>query len=178
MRDSLAYVDHQIGRLIEFLKQEGRWERTLLVVTGDTGQAFYEHGFVAHANMVFNEVMQVPLVIRVPGSEGGVDQRPAQHVDIPPTILDLMGIAPHPAFQGVSLVEEDPDYSRARYIMAQAPLAHQYAVIKDQFKFLHDVKRNSSVLIDLRVDEAERDNVARENPALTAELRRRLYTWA
>jgi arylsulfatase A-like enzyme len=175
--DSLAYVDHQIGRLVEFLKQEGRWERTLLVVTGDTGQAFYEHGFVAHANMVFNEVMQVPLVLRVPGSEGGVDQRPAQHVDIPPTILDLMGIAPHPAFQGVSLVEEDPDYSRARYIMAQAPLAHQYAVIKDRFKLLYDVKRDSTMLIDLRVDEAERDNVATENLAITTELRRRLDTW-
>ncbi|MFP8873834.1 MAG: sulfatase [Myxococcota bacterium] len=175
--DSLAYVDYQIGRLIEYLKQEVRWEDTLLVVTGDTGQAFYEHGFVAHANMIFNEVMQVPLVLHVPGGEARVDQRPAQHIDIPPTILDLLGIPPHPAFQGVSLIEEDPDYGRARYIMAQAPLAHQYAIIQGRFKLLHDLKRDLTMLIDLRVDAAERDNVAAEYPAMTAVLRRRLDTW-
>ena len=175
--DSLAYVDYQIGRLVEFLKEEDRWEDTLLVVTGDTGQAFYEHGFVAHANMVFNEVMQVPLVLHTPGGEARVDQRPAQHIDIPPTILDLLGIPPHPAFQGISLVEESPDYGRARYIMAQAPLAHQYAIIQGHYKLLYDLKRDLTMLIDLRVDAAERENVAAEHPAMTAGLRRRLDTW-
>lgn len=175
--DSLAYVDYQVGRLIEYLQEEGRWENTLLVVTGDTGQAFYEHGFVAHANMVYNEVMQVPLVFHLPGGSARVDERPAQHIDVPPTILDLLGLPPHPAFQGVSLVDEEPHYDRARYIMAQAPLAHQYAVIQNDFKLLYDVRRDITMLVDLKADAAERENLTAENPRLTAELRRRLDTW-
>ncbi|HSK30094.1 MAG TPA: sulfatase, partial [Candidatus Limnocylindria bacterium] len=80
--DSLAYVDNQIARLFEHLKRQGRWGRTLIVVTSDHGQAFFEHGFVAHGGPLFNEVMKVPLVVRAPGLAPALKDRPAQHVDI------------------------------------------------------------------------------------------------
>ena len=175
--DSLAYTDHQLGRLIEYLKDSGQWGRTLLVVTGDTGQAFYEHGFAAHANMVFDEVMRVPLLMRVPGGEGVSDARPAQHIDIPPTILDLLGLPSHPGLQGVSLIAKEPDPLRSRYLVAQTPLAHQYAVVRGRHKLLYDVRHDKVMLVDLESDPGEQQSLVHEDPALTAELLRRLGTW-
>ncbi|MHC4948141.1 MAG: sulfatase, partial [Planctomycetota bacterium] len=103
--DSLAYVDAQLARLVAHLERIGGWDRTLVVVTGDTGQAFYEHGFASHAGPLYDEVMHVPLVIRAPGLAATVDDRPVQHVDVPPTVLHLLGLPPHPSAQGVSLLD-------------------------------------------------------------------------
>ena len=175
--DSLVYVDYQLGRLFDFLRERGVSERTLIVVTGDTGQAFYEHGFVAHANRVFNEVMLVPLVLHGPGISPGVDSRPAQHIDVPPTILDALSLPPHPAFQGVSLLAPDPDPARSRYLMAQSPLAHQYAVVREGVKLFYDVRRDQTLMVDLVQDPAERKNLATSQPEKAEALRARLDAW-
>lgn len=175
--NSLSYVDHQLGRLLDFLAERGVSQRTLVIVTGDTGQAFYEHGFVAHANKVYNEVMQVPLLFHGPGIEQGVDLRPAQHIDIPPTILAALGLPPHPGFQGVSLLAPNPDPARARFIMAQSPLAHQYAVVVGDFKLSYDVRRGQTLLVDLAADPAERRNLAAAMPERAKALRGRLDAW-
>lgn len=175
--DSLAYSDYQLGRLVEFLKQSGQWEKTVVVVTGDTGQAFYEHGFVAHANRIFDELMRVPLVIRVPGQAPVVDPRPAQHIDIAPTLLDLLRIPIHPSFQGVSLIDEDPHAMRSRFLMAQAPLAHQFGVVRDGFKLVYDAERDKTTLVNLRSDPGETRNLVDRRPVLAEKLRRRVDSW-
>ena len=175
--DSLAYSDHQLGRLVRFLKERGEWQRTVVVVTGDTGQAFYEHGFVAHANRIYDELMRVPLVIRAPGITARVDPRPAQHIDVAPTLLDLLDIPPHPSFQGVSLVADDPDPGHSRFLMVRAPLAHQYGVVRSGFKLVHDVERDKTTLVNLRRDPGERRDVSARNPRIAEELRRRVETW-
>ena len=53
-------------------------KRTIIVVGGDNGEAFFEHGFAAHASALYNEVVKVPLIIYGPGLSPGVDDRPAQ----------------------------------------------------------------------------------------------------
>ena len=53
--DALRYVDFQFGRLIKHLEEKRLMERTIIVVTGDTGQAFYEHGYAHHAGPIFDE---------------------------------------------------------------------------------------------------------------------------
>ena len=163
--------------MIDFLDERQVSNRTLIVVTGDTGQAFYEHGFVAHANKVYNEVMRVPLVFHGPGIGSGVDLRPAQHIDVPPTILDLLGLPPHPSFQGVSLFSPNPDPARSRFIMAQSPLAHQYAVVKGNFKLTYDVRRDRILMVDLAADPLERRNLATAMPERAGALRGRLDAW-
>lgn len=175
--DSLAYSDYQLSRLIDHLKERGEWDRTLVVVTGDTGQAFYEHGFVAHANRIFDELMRVPLVIRAPGMQPRVDPRPAQHIDVAPTILDLLGIPPHPSFQGISLVGDDPALGRSRFLLVQAPLAEQYGVVRDGFKLVYDAERDKTTLVNLRRDPGETRDLSKRRPILTEELRRRVDTW-
>ena len=174
--DSLAYVDSQLGKLIAHLKDAGEWDRTVMIVTGDTGQAFYEHGFAAHANMLFDEAMRVPLVIRAPGLAPSVDERLCEHVDVPPTVLELLGLPAHPSFQGRSLLAA-PDEDRAVYLVVQSPLARQVAVVQSGYKYLHDLDRNMSVLFDLRADPGETRNVMAEQPETAGSLATLLTTW-
>ena len=175
--DSLAYVDAQLGKLFEFLKEQGFWDRTVIVVSGDTGQAFYEHGFAAHANMLFDEVMRVPLLVRAPGLEPATVGRPAQHIDVPPSIFHLLGLPPHPSFQGIDLFAETPPGERSLYLLAQCPLAHQYAVVRSGLKLIYDYRRNRYWLFDLRADPGETREVSREYPKKARELMVWLDTW-
>ena len=175
--DSLRYVDFQLGKLISYLKKSGEWEKTVFVVTGDTGQAFFEHGFSAHANMLFNEVMKVPLVIYAPDLPPKIDQRLSQHIDIPPTILDLMGLPPHPGYQGKSLLDEEPKQGRSVYLLVQSPLSHQYAIVKDGFKYIFDARLNRDALFNLTTDPMEKINDATNYPDVFAELKLRLNIW-
>jgi arylsulfatase A-like enzyme len=80
--------------------------KTAVIVTSDHGDEFFEHGFKGHRRTLYREVVQVPLVARVPGMPpGAVIEAPVSLADLMPTILDLAG-APIPAgVDGRSLVE-------------------------------------------------------------------------
>lgn len=173
---SLAYVDAQVARLVTYLQSTGRWDRTVLVVTGDTGQAFYEHGFAAHANALYDEVLRVPLVIRAPGMEARFDNDPAQHIDIPPTVLRLLGLPNHDAFQGVSLLEPR-SVERPLYLVAQTALAHQYAIVQNRWKLIWDARLRRFMLYDLRSDPGETTDLSEQQPKTTHALAGLLRTW-
>lgn len=175
-RDALAYVDAQLGRLIQHLKDIGTWDDTILVVTGDTGQAFMEHGFVAHGRDLYNEVVQVPLVVRAPGLPPGTNDELARTIDVPPTILGLLGLPPHPSFHGVDLINAPPE-TRSAYLLVRTSLARQYAVVRNDMKLIKDVGRGRTLLYDLRHDPGEKHELSRLRPTLTADLEARVDTW-
>ena len=175
--DSLAYVDAQLGRLFAYLKRSGQWDRTLVVITGDTGQAFYEHGFAGHANELYDEVMRVPLVIRAPGLESSVDDFPSQHVDVPPTLLHLLGLPPHPGHQGVDLLDPHRDASRSVYLLVQTQHAHQYAIVRDGWKLIWDTPGQRVLLYDLKEDPTESHDLSAEREDIGRPLADRLLAW-
>lgn len=175
--DSLDYVDAQISTLINFLKAKRIWDDTVIVITSDHGQAFYEHGFASHASAIFNEVMKVPLIIRSPGLEPGIDHRLAQHVDIAPSVLALLGIPPHPSFQGIDLLLSPVDSRRSAYLVAQTPLAYQYGVIRSGLKLVYDEWERRYSLYDLATDPSETKDVAGLHPLEMDQLAQRLQTW-
>jgi arylsulfatase A-like enzyme len=175
--DSLAYVDAQIARLFEYLKSKGMWDSTIIVLTGDHGQAFYEHGFASHASAIFNEVMKVPLVIRAPQLKPGTEDGVAQHVDIAPAIVGLLGLPVHPSFQGIDLLTRPLDPKRSAYMVAQTPLAYQYGIVRSGYKLIYDERDRQYSLYDLVSDPGEKTNIASSRPELLNELAKRLQTW-
>jgi arylsulfatase A-like enzyme len=175
--DSLAYIDAQIARLFDYLDKRGQWQNTLVVVTGDHGQAFYEHGFASHASALFDEVMKVPLIVRAPGLKAGGDSRPAQHADTAPSILKLLGLPTHPSFQGVSLFETAPMSNRTVYLVAQTPLAFQYGLVRSGFKLIYDDRQRQYSLYNLAIDPGEKIDLAGSKPLVLKELANRLQAW-
>jgi arylsulfatase A-like enzyme len=175
--DSLAYVDAQIGRLLDHLRQSRSLEKTVVVITGDHGQGFYEHGFAAHGGPVFDEVMKIPLIVRAPGLSPSIDDRLAQHIDVPPSVLDLLGLPPHPSFQGKSLVGGNADPDKAVFMVAQTPLAYQYGIIQSQWKLVYDERARNYLLFDLRADPGETTNLTLQEGSTVKRLAGRLHAW-
>jgi membrane-anchored protein YejM (alkaline phosphatase superfamily) len=91
-RNSLHYVDSVVGLVLEALERRGLLDRSIVVVTGDHGQEFYEHGFFGHGSAFSPEQTHVPLVMHVPGLPFREHDHLTQHQDLPATMLGLLGV--------------------------------------------------------------------------------------
>jgi arylsulfatase A-like enzyme len=176
-KNSLSYMDAQIGRLLDHLRSSGQLDRTIIVATGDNGEAFYEHGSAAHAGPLYEEALRVPLIVHGPGVTPGEDARLAQHIDIPPTVLGLLGVKPHPSFQGIDLVRTPPNPRRAAYLVAQTAITSQLAMVRDGYKLIADFNYQRYFLYDLAHDPGETHDLAEEQPTRVTEMGGRLHAW-
>jgi choline-sulfatase len=101
----VAANDHAFGELLDELERRGLDEGTVVIFLSDHGEEFFDHGGWIHGRTLYREVLQVPLVIRLPGQrEGRRETAPAAHIDLMPTILELAGLAPEPGLRGRSLL--------------------------------------------------------------------------
>lgn len=99
----LAYADAEFGRLMERLRSDPAWSRTLVIVVGDHGEGLHEHKERFHANLVYESTQRVPLVIRAPQGRARRVAEPVSLVDIMPTVLDYVGVETALDFRGFSL---------------------------------------------------------------------------
>jgi len=175
--DSLAYVDAQLERLFARLRERGLWDRTVVVVTGDHGEAFYEHGSAAHANGVYQEVIQVPLVVHVPGRAPVRDERPAELLDVAPGLLHVLGLPPHPGFQGEDLFAPEFRRDRARFSICDTPWRTQIGVLRSGFKMIRESVTGTTVLYDLAKDPGEKSEAAGRHPEQARELHALITAW-
>ena len=90
----ISYLDYRIGELIDFLKRKGIFENTLLIITSDHGENFGEHGLASHQFCLYDSLIHVPLIMVYPNviPRGTKISNLASHIDIFPTILDLLSI--------------------------------------------------------------------------------------
>jgi arylsulfatase A-like enzyme/Tfp pilus assembly protein PilF len=99
----VAYADATVGRLLAGLPQ-GALDRTVIMVAADHGESLGEHGERSHGVFIYDVTMRVPWIIRTPGLRHGVSDALVRLIDLAPTILDLVGVAGQPEFEGRSLV--------------------------------------------------------------------------
>ena len=101
----VAFTDHHFGQLVAWLKNKGLYDSTAILVVSDHGEEFFDHGGWGHGNTLYQEQLAVPLIVKFPGQVGAgqrLDEL-AQHVDLLPTILDLLGIDSPAHVQGRNL---------------------------------------------------------------------------
>lgn len=97
-----AEVDHHIGRVVHWLKDTGRWDDTILVLTADHGEMLGDHGLWGKASF-HDAASHVPLMIRVPGQAPRVIDGMTESIDVAPTLLDLIGRDTPHSMNGTSL---------------------------------------------------------------------------
>ena len=169
----IAYVDQSLGAVIKRLKDAGVWENTVVVVVGDHGEGNGQHNESTHSLLAYNATLNVPLIVRVPGLNGGVrvDQRVGT-VDILPTVLDLLGITAHEGIQGRSLagiIRNGDGHAPDRglyYAETLSPrLSHGWgelrALFDGRYKYIHGPRPE---LYDLTADPDEVDNLVDQLP--------------
>ncbi|MEO8670384.1 MAG: sulfatase-like hydrolase/transferase [Tahibacter sp.] len=100
----IAYVDSQLARIVAYLERGNLLDNTLIVVTADHGEGLGEHGEVTHGVFLYDATLRVPLIMSWPGRLASrVETEPAALVDVMPTLLGLLDLAPQPLTHGADL---------------------------------------------------------------------------
>ena len=105
---NIEWVDSNVGEILDYLREVGLYDRSLILLTSDHGESFWEHGRWGHSTQVYDEMLQVPLVIKLPkgtGPEGLRIDTLTSVMDIVPTVCELLNLpAPPHRLDGISLV--------------------------------------------------------------------------
>jgi len=121
----ISFVDAELGRVLDDLKRQGLFERTLVVVMADHGEGLGDHGEPTHSLLVYESTIRVPLIISAPAlfeRSGVIDDRVVGLVDVAPTLVDMLGIEGGHEMEGSNLFVAEPDPQRAIYIESMVPL--------------------------------------------------------
>ncbi|MFT7487487.1 MAG: arylsulfatase [Candidatus Paceibacteria bacterium] len=176
----VSYMDQQFGRLIQGMKDGGQYADTLISVVADHGEGLEDgmqkHGWSAH-RILYQEQIHVPLILRIPGAARGRSvSNMVRSVDIYPTVLDYLDIAPEGVLGGSSLralIEGREEAGRVAYadqinlwdanakMLQRRPQADfLHVLMNDQWKLIYRPRNpKTSELYDYRKDPAEQQNL-------------------
>ena len=178
----IAFVDSQVGRLLQFLDAHDLARNTVVVVMGDHGESLGEHGEQTHGFFVYQATMHVPLIVRAPydAMAGRRVGDTVRSVDILPTVLDLLGIPASESFAGTSVVPLMTGakkelglgaYSEAVYPRYHFGWSDLRALTSGRYKY---VAAPRPELYDLQQDPHESKNIYSERQALGDRMQQEL----
>jgi arylsulfatase A-like enzyme len=179
---SVAYLDHEVGRLLDHLLRQEDDERAWIIVTADHGEALGEHGRLGHDCILYQEVLAVPLIVRYPRVPGpwaadaglAVEARPIQTVDVVRRLFRVLDATPaspaHEDIEGPRLASVDC------YCAADHPRHHgssAAALYSGTLKYIEEQGRDP-LLFDLDADPGETQDLAASRTDRLAALRQDL----
>jgi arylsulfatase A-like enzyme len=200
--EEICYIDSRLGEVLDALREAGLYEDTLILVTADHGEHFGEHGLYSHVASLYEPIVHIPLIAKLPGGRTGPAVRDdlVQHVDLLPTIAEAVGVEPPQGalLQGRSLAAPPaagqerefvyaewegrvPFYVRKRLADKPPSALERYrqpiSMIRDaRYKYLLR-EDGPPELYDLASDPAEEHNLAQAPPAAARSLPEQLAQW-
>lgn len=188
--EEIAFTDRGVGRILVRLEELGLAEDTVVVVTSDHGEAFGEHGRTHHSDSLYQELLHVPLLVRVPGAAPRRVAEPVQTCDVVPTVLECASVASPESLAGTSLLPlvrgtrdperevlsevRAPEYVPGPELVKLEQVSEIASLTVGRYKLIHQVPSERTELYDLEADPLERVDVAAEHPELVGALRRKL----
>jgi choline-sulfatase len=177
----IAYADHELGKLIAWLKQNQLYDSALIAMLSDHGESLGQHGEDEHGFFVYNATLHVPLIVKPPASSDIRATRSRESVEtisVAPTLLQLARIKDpiQQQFQSPSLLQtktpsHNPVYSETFYPFSSFGWAPLHSLERDGFHYIDAPKPE---LYDLQADPAETKNIITEQPATVAVLKEEL----
>ena len=178
----VEHADEIVGGLLEHLRAKGLYDAATIVLLSDHGEGLGDHGEDEHGIFLYRETIQVPLVVKLPGSRGGGRRvaAPVQHADLLPTLVDLAGGAAaegvrgrslRAALEGAGTPPETSIYAESlspRYHFGWSEL---YALTDGRYRL---IRAPRDELYDLQQDPGERTSIADDRPQVRAAMRRAL----
>jgi arylsulfatase A-like enzyme len=174
------YVDANVGRIVGALKERSLYDDALIVLTADHGEEFWEHGSLGHGHSMYQELLEVPLILKLPASRrsptepnaANVVTTPVSTVSVTPTVLDVAGIpySPRemssaslaPALDGHPL-EPTPIVSTAQMLFDR-----RETVLFDRYRYIVSTLDGRVELYDHATDPGEQRSIAESSPELVA----------
>ncbi|MBA3296589.1 MAG: sulfatase-like hydrolase/transferase [Acidobacteria bacterium] len=178
----VEYADEIVGALLHHLSEKGLYDRATIVLLSDHGEGLGDHGEDEHGIFVYRETIQVPLIVKLPGSRGGRRRiaAPVQHVDLAPTIRALVdgsgdgggerghGRSLLPVLFGTGVIPGATIYAESlspRYHFGWSEL---YALSDDRYRL---IRAPRDELYDLSQDPHEKASVAADRPQVRSAMR-------
>lgn len=166
----IRYVDGEIGHLLRELKRRGMYDRALIVLTADHGDGFMEHGFLSHGRAPYEELVRVPLLVKLPGSRHAGREVGGQVrlIDVLPTVLEEMGAEPPRRAEGCSLLglldpgptrEEAGCFTYALSAHGTSPSAVWISARTERHKYIYHPDKGG-LFFDLAADPKERHDLS------------------
>lgn len=174
-RATVQLVDRAIGELLDGLSARGRLDRTMVVLVSDHGESLGEDPRLPdnHGLYVYNPLVHVPLLVRIPGVDGRSVSTPVSLLDLAPTLAQLAG-ARLPDADGTSLLATLIPGAPPELAEASRPIvlneSDQHGVIVWPYKLMRRPAENLVELYDLGRDFSERENLATRQPERVREL--------
>ena len=183
---SIAYVDHHIGQVLQKLKDSHMLENTAIIISGDHGDAFGEHGIYSDHVCADECIHHIPLIIKWPGLEAGrTCHSLLYNTDLPPTICDLLGYDIPGDWDGRSFKKQMESgsgeereflvWDHGLYAVQRAVRTHKFLMIKtyDDMGYGFD----DIALYDMDNDPYQVHNIAAEEPEVLNECLSMLDRW-
>ncbi len=174
---AIAYIDDQLKRVFDDLRERGLFEQSLVIVTSDHGEGFGDHGTFGHGHGVYQDAVHAPLIVKVPGQrEGRRIATPVSLVDVMPTVLAALGLPPARDVDGVSLLGEIPEQRAlfAESFDGKGEIAR--ALRRGSRKFVHHRGR-ADALYELASDPSELRDLSGTEAAEASERAAELAAW-
>ena len=181
-QSNLRYADQVVKRTIELLRSNGLYENSMIIIAADHGEALGEHQALGHSSTVYDEMIRVPLIVRIPGVEPRRVEQQVGLVDIFPTLRELFNLeVEETGFQGRSLAAlfTGGEQTSGSYYYSRA-VDNALGIDIDRIRFSLRGERYKYIfndfveeLYDLLNDPAESENIAGRFPVLASTLRQR-----
>ncbi|MFW6131786.1 MAG: sulfatase [Candidatus Aminicenantaceae bacterium] len=174
--NNLYYADYLVGKILRAVRNKDIFNNSLIIVSSDHGEAFFEHNKYTHSSTVYEEMIRIPFLLKLPG------QKEKQTIDINYTFIDLMptfskllGLKENPHWQGKPIVFDSEfngyqnkiDYSRA------TGDDYNISVIFNDYKYIFNSGREE--LYNLENDPFERKNIIQDDLFLRYYLKQKLF---
>jgi len=120
----IAFVDSQLGRLLDVLEETGQRDKTLIVIAGDHGESLGDHGERTHGLFLYRSATRVPLIFWSPrlfARPAVVADTVVSLADVAPTLVDMLGVEDAPERDGLSLIATKPVGRRSVYMESMVP---------------------------------------------------------
>ena len=175
----IAYADELVGRLLKYLKAHQLYDRSTIVLLSDHGEGLGDHGEQEHGLFLYEEVVRVPLIVKQPAGVGAGRRigDVVQHIDLVPTVLDLVKAPAPDGLRGRSLrplldatggIPEQPVYAEALYGERHFGWSALTALTDGRYQYISAPREE---LYDLRRDSRERQNVLADRIAVSRTLK-------
>lgn len=156
---SIRWVDNELRKLFDMLKARGDLEKSVIIITSDHGEEFFEHGIVGHQRTLHRQVLMVPFILYAPGIKPARVSRFIGQVDIFPTILDLLNLPVPNESQGVSLLplmrgKDNEPPRKFQYSELDRDIRLRSLMSKDSH-LIYDLDSNNSIFFDSMNDSTE-----------------------
>jgi arylsulfatase A-like enzyme len=169
--NSLHYADAAMGQLVETLEREGLMRNTVFVMVTDHGEAFYQHPRnYNHPLFIYEENVHVPALFYSKSlfPVGTETESITRHVDIMPSILDLIGVKDATRRDGESILS----LSKEKMAVFHTSWNDEFMGVRDgRWKYIQRMKDSREELYDLEADPGEKVNIAQSNPSLVSRYR-------